>query len=253
MMPYQQALDRGALAFFEEKYGEEVRVVEIGEPPISAELCGGTHVRATGEIGFFRIVAESSIGAGIRRIEAVSGKGADEFIEKQLATLEEAALVLKGTAPEIINRLSALQRELETERKKALALERDLLKIRVDSLLNQAESVSGIPVLVARVPASNMEALRQMGDLIKERLGSVLVVLGAVYNNRANFVAMLTPDLAKRGLHAGEIVKQVAAVTGGSGGGGVELGQAGGKDKDRLDDALKLVKDLVAKHGDTGT
>ena len=251
MMPYQQAQDKGALAFFGEKYGEEVRVLEIGEPTMSTELCGGTHVRATGEIGFFHIVAESSIGAGMRRIEAVTGRGADEFVEKQLATLEEASQVLKG--PEIMDRLSALHRELEAERRRASTLERELLKETVESILSQAESVNGIAVLVARVPASNMEALRQMGDLVKERLNSVLVVLGAVYNEQANFVAMLTPDLAQRGLHAGEIVKRVAAVVGGSGGGRAEIGQAGGKDKEKLDEALELVRDLVAKHGDTGS
>jgi len=251
MMPYQQALDKGALAFFGEKYGEEVRVLEIGEPTMSTELCGGTHIRATGEIGFFHIVAESSIGAGMRRIEAVTGRGAGEFVEKQLATLEEAAQVLKG--PEIMDRLSALHRELEAERRRASAVERELLNNTVESILSQAESVNGIAVLVARVPASNMEALRQMGDLVKERLNSVLVVLGAVYHEQANFVAMLTPDLAKRGLHAGEIVKRVAAVVGGSGGGRAEIGQAGGKDKEKLDEALELVRDLVAKHGDTGS
>ena len=253
MMAYQEALDKGALAFFGEKYGDEVRVLEIGEPPISAELCGGTHVRATGEIGFFHIIGESSIGAGMRRIEAVTGRGAEEFIEAQLSLIEETAHVLKGTAAEIVDRVHALQRELEAERKKASALERELLKQTVDSMLSQVELVNGIPVLVARVPASNMEALRQVGDLIKERLGSVLVVLGAVYDERANFVAMLTPDLVKRGLHAGDIVKQVAAVAGGGGGGRAEIGQAGGKDKKKLDEALKLVKDLVAKHGGTGT
>ena len=248
---HSEAIAQGALAFFGEKYGDEVRVLEIGEPPLSVELCGGTHVTGTGEIGFFHIVGEGSIGAGMRRIEAVTGRGAEEFVEKQLAILEEAARALKG--PAIMNRLSALQRELETERKKALALERELLSKTVESILSQAESVNGISVLAARVPASNMDALRQMGDLVKERLNSVLIVLGAVYNEQANFVAMLTPDLAKRGIHAGEIVKQVAAVVGGSGGGRAEIGQAGGKDKDKLDDALALVKSLVAKHGDTGT
>jgi len=253
MMPYQQALDSGALAFFGEHYGEEVRVLEIGKPPISIELCGGTHVRATGEIGFFHIVGESSIGAGMRRIEAITGRGAEEFIEGQHAIIEEVAEEFKAAPSEIRSRISALHAELDAERKKASALERELLKNRVDSLLNKAESVNGIPVLVARVSASNMESLRQMGDLIKQRLGSILVVLGAVYNNQANFVAMLTPDLVKRGLRADQIVKQVAEVTGGSGGGRAELGQAGGKDKDRLDKALELVRDLVAKHGDTGT
>ena len=255
MMPYQEALDKGALAFFGEKYGDEVRVLEIGEPAISIELCGGTHVRATGEIGFFHIVGESSIGAGLRRIEAVTGRGAEEFIQGQLSIIEEAAHALRGTPPEIVDRVSALQQELEAERKRASALERELLKKTVDSIVGQVESVNGVPVLAARVPASNMEALRQMGDLIKERLGSVLVVLGAVYSEQANFVAMVTPDLVKRGLHAGEIVKQVAAVVGGGGGGRAEMGQAGGKDKKKLDDALKQVPrfiGVVAKHGDTG-
>ncbi|MBE0415939.1 MAG: hypothetical protein IBX36_05300 [Dehalococcoidia bacterium] len=253
---YSEAIAQGALAFFEEKYEEKVRVVEIDEPPISAELCGGTHVRATGEIGFSIIVSESSIGAGMRRIEAVTGRGAEGFVERQLSIMEEVAEELRASAPEIKSRISALHTEIDAERKKALALERELLKNRVDSLLSEVVSINGIPVLVARVTASNMEALRQTGDLIKERLGSVLVVLGAVYNDRANFVAMLTPDLVKRGLHAGEIVKQVAESTGGSGGGRAELGQAGGKDKDRLDDALKQVPrfiGVVAKHGDTRT
>jgi len=252
-MPYQQALDRGALAFFEEKYEEEVRVLEIGKPPISIELCGGTHVRATGEIGFFHVVDESSIGAGLRRIEAVTGRGAERYIDGQLSIIDEAAEELRIPPSEIKSRISALHTEIDAERKRALALERELLKKTVDSLLGEVLSINGIPVLTARVPASNMEALRHTGDLIKERLRSVLVVLGAVYDDQANFVAMLTPDLVKRGLHAGEIVKQVAQVAGGRGGGRAETGQAGGKDIDKLDDALSTVKDLVVKHGDSGT
>ncbi len=252
MMPYQQALDKGALAFFEEKYEEEVRAVEIGKPPISIELCGGTHVGATGEIGFFHIVGESSIGAGVRRIEALTGRGAEEFIDGQLSIIDAVAEEFKASASEIKSRISAIHAEIDAERKRALALERELLKNTVNSLLSEVVSIKGIPVLTARVPASNMEALRQTGDLIKERLKSVLVVLGAVYDDQANFVAMLTPDLVKRGLHAGEIVKQVAQVAGGRGGGRAEMGQAGGKDIDKLDDALSLVRDLVAKHGDPG-
>ena len=252
MMPYQQALDKGALAFFEEKYEEEVRAVEIGKPPISIELCGGTHVGATGEIGFFHIVGESSIGAGVRRIEALTGRGTEGFIDGQLSIIDEVAEEFKASASEIKSRISALHTEIDAERKRALALERELLKNTVNSLLGEVVSIKGTPVLTARVPASNMEALRQTGDLIKERLKSVLVVLGAVYDDQANFVAMLTPDLVKRGLHAGEIVKQVAQVAGGRGGGRAEMGQAGGKDIDKLDDALSLVRDLVAKHGDPG-
>ena len=252
MMPYQQALEAGALAFFEEKYGDEVRVLEIGKPPISLELCGGTHVKQTGDIGFFQIVAEASIGAGLRRIEAVTGRGAEEFIKERFSIIEHVADELKAPVADIENRIASLQAEIDAERKKAIALERRLLTSSIDSILDKAESVNGITVLTARVSASDMEAMRQTGDLIKERLKSVVVVLGAVYNERPNFVVMVTPDLVKKGLHAGEIVKQVAAVAGGSGGGKAEVGQAGGKDVNRLDDALRLVKELVAKHGDTG-
>ncbi len=252
-MPYQQALDRGALAFFEEQYGEEVRVLEIGKPPISAELCGGTHVKATGEIGFFNIVDESSIGAGLRRIEAVTGRGAESYIDTQLSIIDKVAEDLRASPSEIKSRIAALHSEIDTERKRALALERELSKNTVGSLLGEVVTINGIPVLTARVPASNMEALRQTGDMIKDSLKSILVVLGAVYGDQANFVAMLTPDLVKKGLHAGEIVKQVAQITGGRGGGRAEMGQGGGKDISRLDNALGLVRDLVVKHDDSGT
>jgi len=237
-MPYQQALDRGALAFFEEQYGDEVRVLEIGKPPISTELCGGTHVKATGEIGYFHVVDESSIGAGLRRIEAVTGRGAESYIDMQLSIIDEVAEDLKASPSEIKSRIAALHSEIDTERKRALALERELSKNAVGSLLGDVVTINGIPVLTARVPASNMEALRQTGDLIKDSLESIFVVLGAVYGDQANFVAMLTPDLVKKGLHAGEIVKQVAQVTGGRGGGRAEMGQGGGKDINRLDNAL---------------
>ena len=252
-MPYQQALDRGALAFFEEQYGDEVRVLEIGKPPISTELCGGTHVKATGEIGYFHVVDESSIGAGLRRIEAVTGRGAESYIDMQLSIIDEVAEDLKASPSEIKSRIAALHSEIDTERKRALALDRELSKNAVGSLLGDVVTINGIPVLTARVPASNMEALRQTGDMIKDSLESIFVVLGAVYGDQANFVAMLTPDLVKKGLHAGEIVKQVAQVTGGRGGGRAEMGQGGGKDINKLDNALNLVRDLVTKHDDSGT
>jgi alanyl-tRNA synthetase len=242
---YGEAIDRGALAFFGDKYGEEVTVLEIGEPAISAELCGGTHVKATGEIGFFLILGDSSIGAGTRRIEAVTGRGAEELVEGQVSIVEDAARELRVQPSDIKSRISALQAELDAERKSALSLERELLRNTVDSLIDRVESINGVSVLAAKTPASNMDSLRHAGDLVRERVGSAVIVLGAVFNDRPNFVAMVTPDLVARGLKAGDIVKQVAAVTGGSGGGKPELGQAGGKDKGKIDDALNLVRELV--------
>jgi alanyl-tRNA synthetase len=230
-IPYQQAINEGAIALFDEKYGDTVRVLKIGEPVISAELCGGTHVTATGEIGLFHISGEHSIGAGLRRIEAVTGRGAEALIERRLSDLLETA--------------NAAAADAERERKRALSLERELGKERVESLLARAETVNGVKVLSARVPPSRPEVLREMSDRLRDRLKSAVVVLGTVYENKVAFIAAVTADLVAKGYDASKIVQQVAKVTGGGGGGKPNLAQAGGKDKAKLDEALRLVKSLV--------
>jgi alanyl-tRNA synthetase len=230
-MPYKKAMEEGVIALFDEKYGDVVRAVKIGEPGISAELCGGTHVAATGEIGLFHLTGESSIGAGLRRIEAVTGRGAEAYIERRFLDLEKV-VENRGT-------------ELETERRQTLALERELAKKTAESLLAQAEVINGVTVLVANVPSSRLEILREMSDLLRDKLKSAVVVLGTVYENKPAFLAAVTPDLVDKGYDAGKIVKQVAEVTGGSGGGKPGLAQAGGKDKKKLAQALKLVKSLI--------
>lgn len=244
---YTEAMSRGAIALFEEKYGEVVRVVEVGEPAVSLELCGGTHVKSTGEIGLFHIISESSIGAGVRRIEAVTGRGAEEFFRERLSLLEAVARELQASPGEVREKVSALHAELEKERKRSWALELELARKEAEPLLTQAKVINGTTILCARVSAKSQEALRQIGDWLKERLKSGIIILGAVYNDKPNFVAMVTSDLVSRGLHAGEIVKQVAKVTGGGGGGRAELGQAGGKDKTKLDEALKVGEQVVQK------
>ena len=253
IMSYKEALDMGALAFFDEKYGDEVRVLQIGRPPVSTELCGGTHVSATGEIGYFHIVSEGSIGSGLRRIEAVSGRGAEAFVDKQLLILQEVAEEFKTEPSQIRGRISALQGEVSEAKKEAASLQRETSKKNVESLLAQAVEVNGVRVLAARVNASSVESLRQTGDLVKDRLGSVLVVLGAVFNGQANFVAMLTSDLVDKGLHAGNIVKQVSQAAGGRGGGRADTGQGGGKDTSGIEKVLGLVKELVAKDVGSGS
>jgi len=249
VIPCKQAIQEGAIALFEEKYGETVRVLEIGDPPMSAELCGGTHVKSTGEIGLFIVTSESSIGTGLRRIEAVTGRKAEEFVRDSLSTMAKVAGELKSSPSEITEKVKALVNELAAERKRLASLERELSRYTVESLLGKAEKVKGITVLSAKVPSTSFEILREMGDLLKERLNSGVIVLGTVYDSKPGFVAMVTPDLVKRGLHAGDIVKQVAAVTGGGGGGKANMAQAGGKDKNKLDKALELVKQLVQKVG----
>jgi alanyl-tRNA synthetase len=244
-IPYKKAIKQGAIALFDEKYGDTVRVVKIGKPAISVELCGGTHLASTGEIGFFHIVGESSIGAGLRRIEAVTGRGAEAFIDSYFSRLDEIAQALSASVEDVQGKVSSLIAELDKERRQARTLERELTKRIAESLLSQAEVINGVKVLAARVSSSRLEALREMSDLIREKLKSVVVVLGTVYEDKPAFLAAVTPDLVAKGYNAGEIVKQVAKVTGGSGGGKATLAQAGGKHKDKLDEALKLVKSLI--------
>jgi len=249
-VPYSEALVKGAIALFGEKYGDVVRMVQIGEPPHSIELCGGTHVRSTGEIGLFHILSESSIGSGARRIEAVTGRGAERFFEERLSVLEATAQQLQTTPQQVPDKVFALLQELDRERKRALDLERKLARREADSLLSQVESIEGINILSAKVSAMSLEAMRESGDRLKDHLKSVVVVLGTIYNDKPNFVVMVTPDLAAKGFHAGEIVKIVAASTGGGGGGKAELGQGSGKDIAKLDEALKTVPKLIAAHYD---
>jgi len=238
-IPYKKAIEEGAIALFDEKYGDMVRVLKIGRPSISTELCGGTHVATTGETGFFQIISEGSIGAGLRRIEAVTGRGAEKYVARHLSDLGKLAEYLDTEPDDVLDKAHSLSIELKNERRQTLALERELSRKIAESLLNQAEVVKGVRVLVARVPPSRIQALREMSDLLREQLKSVVVVLGTVYEDRPVFLAAVTPDLVAKGYNAGEIVKQVAAVTGGGGGGKATLAQAGGKYKDKLDEALQ--------------
>jgi alanyl-tRNA synthetase len=244
-IPYKQAIAEGAIALFDEKYGDTVRVLRVGQPPISAELCGGTHVTTTGEIGFFHIISESSIGAGLRRIEAVTGRGTEAYIEKRLADLEKTAEYLEAGPDRILERAESVSAELKEERKRTLALERELSKRMAESLLAQVETVKGIKVLAARVPSARIEVLREMSDWLRDQLKSAIVVLGTVYEDRPLFLTAVTADLVARGYNAGEIVKKIAKVAGGGGGGKATLAQAGGQYKEKLDEALKLVKSLI--------
>jgi len=245
-LPYAQAVAEGAVALFEEKYGEQVRMLTIGEPAISKELCGGTHVKSTGEIGIFLISSASSIGTGLHRIEAVTGREAESLIESRSAALQQIAKEVEGSVEEVPDKVRVLIGELEAERKRGLSLERELSRKIVEDLPNQAEQVSGVTVLAARVPALTMPILREMGDVLRDRLKSAVIVLATVYNDKPSFLAMVTPDLVARGLHAGDIISQVAKVTGGGGGGKAAMAQAGGKDASKVDEALKLAKSVVA-------
>jgi alanyl-tRNA synthetase len=244
----EEARAGGALMFFGDKYGERVRVVTIpeegAERPFSAELCGGTHVHETGEVGFFTVLSDSSIGAGVRRIEALTGLGAERWIAEQIGVLDRATRRLNTTAAELEAKVVQLQGELDAERKRRLAEERRAGQQSAGDLLGRAEQVDGVSMVVARVEAASADALRQMGDTLRGQLGSGVIVLGAVVGERPSFLAMVTPDLTGR-LQAGKLIGPVAKAADGGGGGRPEMAQAGGKDAAKLDAALDLARRLV--------
>jgi len=244
-MSYDSAMREGAIALFNEKYGDVVRVLRIGKPAASTELCGGTHITATGQIGYFHILSEGSIGSGLRRIEAVTGRGAEHYIDSRLSDLAQISKTVGGTMETALEKVDGLISELDEEKKQTLILEREYSRQIAEKLVGQVEEVKGIMVLVTRVYPFPQQILREMSDFIRERLESVIVVLGTVHDDRPAFLAAVTPDLVKKGYNAGSIVKQVAQVTGGGGGGKATLAQAGGRNKDKLDEALRLVKDLI--------
>jgi len=247
---YREAVAGGAIALFGEKYGDMVRLVQTGDPPFSMELCGGTHVRSTGEIGILHITSEGSIGSGVRRIEAVTGRGAEKLFGQRLALVESLAQELRTSPDNVQSRVSALLAELDRASKRVSEVEREAARKSAGSLVSQAEVVNGINVLAARVQAPSAEAMREMGDRLKAELGSGVIVLATVVNGNPVNVAMVTPDLVDRGFNAGQIVKEVSRVTGGGGGGRAEFGQGSGKDAARLDEALKQVRQLIESHRD---
>ncbi|CAM3498025.1 alanine--tRNA ligase [Brevibacillus invocatus] len=239
-----EAKAMGAMALFGEKYGDIVRVVKVGD--YSLELCGGCHVSNTAEIGLFKIVSESGIGAGTRRIEAVTGRGAYQFLNQQFSILKDVAQALKAPLlAEAPARVEGLQQQLKEVQRENESLRAKLGNIEAASLTDQLVQVDGIQVLAARVSASDMDNLRGMVDELKNKLGSAVIVLGAVDADKVNLVAGVTKDLMDRGIHAGKIIKEVATRCGGGGGGRPDMAQAGGKDPAKLQEALDLVQELV--------
>jgi len=237
---YRQAIEAGALAFFGDKYGTEVRVVEIRENShvFSAELCGGTHVHHTGQIGFIHIIREGAVAAGTRRIEAVTGRAAEAYLLEQQDRLLRIAERLNTSPAEVEDRIDALQSELERLRKQAEQLARVQAAALAEGLVAGAERVGEAALVVARVDALSQDVLRDVADRLRGRLKSALVILAADIEGRPAFLAAATPDLVARGVHAGTIIRAVAQAAGGGGGGRPDLAQAGAKDPSRIDAAL---------------
>lgn len=242
--PLQDAKAMGAMALFGEKYGDIVRVVQIGD--YSIELCGGCHVADTGEIGLFKIIGESGIGSGVRRIEAVTGKHAFLHMDEQLSVLMEAANVLRSPVIDVPKRIEALLGQLKDAEREIESLRGKIGSIEAGNLSDRVKEVNGIPFLSAQIVGMDMDGLRNMADELKQKLGSVVIVLAAPADGKVNIVAAVTGDLVAKGIHAGQLAKEVATYCGGGGGGRPDMAQAGGKDPAKVEDALRHAEQFVS-------
>ena len=238
------ALKMGAMALFGEKYGNNVRVIRIGD--FSTELCGGTHLDATGQIGLFKVTSEGAVASGVRRLEAVTGNAALAHVGREEHALREAADLLRIPPLEVPRRLQKLLDDQKGLEKQLAEMEARLARSRAQDLVAGAREVRGIPVVVARLDGLDADGLRTVVDSVRERLPSGVIVLGAVTNNAPSLVSAVTKDLTGR-VHAGKLIQQVAKTVEGGGGGRPDLAQAGGKNPAKLDDALDSVPDLVAR------
>ena len=238
-----EAKSMGAMALFGEKYGDIVRVVKMGD--YSLELCGGCHVPNSSVIGLFKIVSESGIGAGTRRIEAVTGEAAYSLMNHQIGILKSAAAKLKTNVHDVPARIDTLQNEIKHLHRENESLAAKLGNIEAGSLASKVKDVNGIPVLVANVQNTDMNNLRNMADDLKQKLGSGVIVLGSAVDGKVNLIAGVTKDLIEKGFHAGKLIKEVSTRCGGGGGGRPDMAQAGGKDPSKLDSALEFVEEWV--------
>ncbi|MNI17510.1 Alanine--tRNA ligase [compost metagenome] len=243
--PIDEAKAMGAMALFGEKYGNIVRVVQVGD--YSLELCGGIHVLNTSQIGIFKLVSESGIGSGVRRIEAVTGRYAYQFTESQLDLLKQSAGLLKSSLNDVPKRIEALHAQVRELSRENESLQSKLSATFAAELTSSVKTVGGgTQLLAVAVQAGNMDALRSTADELKSKLPDAVLVLGAAMDDKVNFVVSVPQDLVQKGFHAGKLVKEIAAVCGGGGGGRPDMAQAGGKDASKLGEALVKAEELVA-------
>ena len=244
----EEAIASGATALFGEKYGRTVRTIQVGNPALSYELCGGTHVDNSGEIGSFFITGEMSVSAGMRRIEGVTSEGAYAFAREKLNLMNEAARALNTSPAEVPQRLESLQSSLKDKEKEILLLQSKLAQAAFSAKMDALEEVNGVKYLTAVVPETGPNALRELVDQFRQKHPSALIALGSSTDGKPALIAAVSPDLIARGLSAGELIKQLAAIIGGGGGGRPDLAQAGGKDASKLKEALALVRSYIEDH-----
>ena len=242
-MTLAMAIKSGALAFFAEKYENKVRVVTV--EGVSKEFCGGTHLDATGQIGYFKILQEGSVASGVRRIEATTGTGAYRKVKEEQDAVNEVAAMLNVPADKVVQELEHKQARFK-ELEKALALQKfDSIKDSLDSLVQSAEEINGKKVIVKSFSGVEMDLLRKNVDLIKEKCGSAVVALGSVNGPRVLLVVGVTQDLCQKGVDASKIIRQIGPIVGGSGGGRTDFAQAGGNKPENLEQAFVELKKVV--------
>ncbi|MDD3268718.1 MAG: alanine--tRNA ligase [Syntrophomonadaceae bacterium] len=242
----EEARKMGATALFGEKYGEEVRIVKVED--FSMELCGGTHVKNTGQIGLFKILSEGSVGSGLRRIEAVTGRSALEYFYQLESELKQAAAALKTTPWEINKKIDMLGRQLKEKEKEVDALKAKVSKVSSEDLLSQAYQYKDAQILITSVDIADPNVLRQNAEMLRDKLGSGVVLLGAITGeNKVSLACFISKDLVAKGLHAGKLVNAAAQIAGGGGGGRPDMAQAGARDASKLDDALNEARNMVEK------
>ncbi|NLJ85418.1 MAG: alanine--tRNA ligase [Firmicutes bacterium] len=244
-MDFAEAQRDGAIALFDEKYGDTVRVVSIDD--YSRELCGGTHVQNTGELGLFKIISEGAVAAGTRRIEALTGKAAVKHVAAQDAMLRQVCNLLQTTPAGLVDRVERLLHEHRELGREIEKLKTKLASSQSKELLDRVKDVGGVSVLAAKVEGLDSAGLRSLGDELKNKMESGVILLGSVTQGKVLFVAMVTPDVVKMGVKAGDVVKVAAQATGGGGGGRPDMAQAGGRDPSKLETALDLARDSIAK------
>jgi alanyl-tRNA synthetase len=243
IMDMVEAKKSGAMALFDEKYGDEVRVLSVGD--FSRELCGGTHVKNSGEIGLFRIVSESGIASGVRRIEAVTGMNSYRLSIAKEELLESVAETLKSSEKDLLQKASANVAELKARSKEIEELKRSLSKGSIDTLVSSREDIGGVSLVRGEVKDADASALREITEKVLDKLKSGVVALASVDGQKVNFSVMVSKDLTAKGLHAGKLIKEMAAVAGGGGGGRPDMAQAGGKNPEKTAEALQLVHKLI--------
>ena len=236
VMTIEKAKESGAIALFDEKYQEDVRVVSVGE--YSKELCGGTHVRNSGEIGLFKILSETGVAAGVRRIEATTGSKSIKYVEDKNNLLKDIASTLKCSERDIINKLQTQLAELKDKEKEIIFLKGKLASSSVDEILDNIKDVKGVKVICGTVKDIDGDALRDLADKLRDKLVDGVVVLGSNANDKVQFVAMASKSAIDKGVHCGKIIKEVAKIAGGGGGGRPDMAQAGGKLPEKLEEAI---------------